>query len=50
MELTEVATALGSSLATAKRRLAHARARVDHHIANDRGLAAYLSGIDEESP
>jgi RNA polymerase sigma-70 factor (ECF subfamily) len=50
MELTEVATALGLSLATAKRRLVHARARVDHHIANDRGLAAYLSGIDEESP
>jgi RNA polymerase sigma-70 factor (ECF subfamily) len=50
MELTEVATALGLSLATAKRRLVHARARVDHHIARDPGLAAYLSGIDEESP
>jgi RNA polymerase sigma-70 factor (ECF subfamily) len=50
MELTEVATALGVSLATTKRRLAHARARVDHHIANDPGLAAYLSEIDEESP
>ena len=50
MELIEVATALGLSLATAKRRLAHARARVDHHVARDPGLAAYLSGIDEESP
>ena len=50
MELTEVATALELSLATAKRRLAHARARVDYHIARDAGLAAYLSGIDEESP
>jgi RNA polymerase sigma-70 factor (ECF subfamily) len=50
MELTEVATALGLSLATAKRRLAHARARVGHHISRDPGLAAYLSGIDEESP
>ena len=50
MELTEVAAALGLSLATAKRRLAHARARVEHHITRDPGLAAYLSGIDEESP
>jgi RNA polymerase sigma-70 factor (ECF subfamily) len=50
MELTEVAAALGLSLATTKRRLAHARARVDHHIARDPGLAAYLSGIDETSP
>jgi RNA polymerase sigma-70 factor (ECF subfamily) len=50
MELTEVAAALGLSLATAKRRLAHARARLNHHIAKDPGLAAYLSGIDEESP
>ncbi len=50
MELTEVATAMGVSLATAKRRLVRARARVDHHIARDPGLAAYLSGIDEESP
>jgi len=50
MELTEVATALGLSLATAKRRLVRARARVNHHIARDPGLAAYLSGIDEESP
>jgi RNA polymerase sigma-70 factor (ECF subfamily) len=50
MELTEVAPALELSLATAKRRLAHARARVDYHIARDAGLAAYLSGIDEESP
>ena len=50
MELTEVATALGLSLATAKRRLSHARARVSHHISRDAGLAAYLSGIDEESP
>jgi RNA polymerase sigma-70 factor (ECF subfamily) len=50
MELTEVATALELSLATVKRRLARARARVDHHVARDAGLAAYLSGIDEESP
>jgi RNA polymerase sigma-70 factor (ECF subfamily) len=50
MELTEVAAAMGLSLATAKRRLAHARARVEHHIGRDPGLAAYLSGIDEESP
>jgi len=50
MELTEVAVAMGLSLATAKRRLAHARARVDHHIAKDPGLSAYLSEIDETSP
>ena len=50
MELTEVATAMGLSLATAKRRLVRARARVDHHVAKDPGLAAYLSGIDEGSP
>ena len=50
LELTEVATALGLSLATAKRRLVRARARVNHHIARDPGLAAYLSGIGEESP
>jgi RNA polymerase sigma-70 factor (ECF subfamily) len=46
LQLTEVAAALGLSLATAKRRLAHAHARVLHHIAKDPGLAAYLSGID----
>jgi RNA polymerase sigma-70 factor, ECF subfamily len=50
MELTEVATALGLSLATAKRRLVRARARFDHHVAKDPGLASYLSGIYEESP
>ena len=50
MELTEVAMALGLSLATAKRRLVRARARVDRAIASDPGLASYLSGIDEESP
>jgi RNA polymerase sigma-70 factor (ECF subfamily) len=50
MELTEVALALGLSLATAKRRLARARARVDHHIARDPGLASYLSEIGEDSP
>jgi RNA polymerase sigma-70 factor (ECF subfamily) len=50
MELTEVATALGLSLATAKRRLVRARARFDRHVAGDPGLAPYLSGIDKESP
>ena len=50
MELTEVAAALGLSLATAKRRLVRARTRVNHHIGRDPGLAAYLAGIDEESP
>jgi RNA polymerase sigma-70 factor (ECF subfamily) len=50
MELTEVATALGLSLATAKRRLLRARVRFDHHIAKDPGLAPYLSGIYKESP
>jgi len=50
MELTEVAAALGLSLATTKRRLVRARARFDHHIARDPGLAPYLSGIGEESP
>jgi len=50
MELTEVAAALDLSLATTKRRLAHARARVNHHVAKDPGLAAYLAETDEESP
>ena len=50
MALNEVAGALGLSLATTKRRLLHARARFDHHVAKDPGLASYLSGIDEDSP
>jgi RNA polymerase sigma-70 factor (ECF subfamily) len=43
MELTEVAAALGVSLATVKRLLARARQRVERLIARDAGLTTYLA-------
>jgi RNA polymerase sigma-70 factor (ECF subfamily) len=44
-ELTEVATALGCSLATIKRKLARAEERVQALAARDPRLAHYLGGI-----
>jgi RNA polymerase sigma-70 factor (ECF subfamily) len=43
MELTEVATALGCSLATAKRRIAKASERIALHARGDVSLAPYLA-------
>lgn len=42
-ELTEVATALGCSLATVKRRLSHAQERVDAMVARDPLLKTYVN-------
>jgi RNA polymerase sigma-70 factor (ECF subfamily) len=48
MELTEVAAALGTSLATAKRRLARVTARVLAMIERDPALAAYVASLAPE--
>jgi RNA polymerase sigma-70 factor, ECF subfamily len=48
LELTEVADALGCSLATAKRRLAHAVERVLLHAKKDAVLAALVERVGEE--
>jgi RNA polymerase sigma-70 factor (ECF subfamily) len=45
LELTEVAAALGTSLATAKRRLAKVTARVEAMIAGDPVLAEYVRAL-----
>ena len=49
LELGEVAAALDLSLASTKRHLAHARAKMVHHVEQDPVLVDYLSGIDRES-
>jgi RNA polymerase sigma-70 factor (ECF subfamily) len=46
MELTEVAEALGISLATAKRQLARASSRVFLLVKGDAALSEYLDGLD----
>ncbi|MFT3766538.1 MAG: sigma-70 family RNA polymerase sigma factor [Minicystis sp.] len=48
LELTEVAEALGTSLATAKRRLAKVTARVLAMITRDPALAEYVRGLPLE--
>lgn len=48
LELTEVATALDTSLATAKRRLARVTARVQAMIARDPTLAEYVRDLPVE--
>jgi RNA polymerase sigma-70 factor (ECF subfamily) len=45
LELVEVAEAMGTSIATTKRRLAHARNRVASHTQRDAVLTEYLSGL-----
>jgi len=48
LELVEVAEAMGVSLATTKRRLAHARSRVASHAQRDAALVEYLSNLQPE--
>jgi RNA polymerase sigma-70 factor, ECF subfamily len=50
MELTEVASALDLSLASAKRRISHARARIEHHVQQDPALIDYLRAECKELP
>jgi RNA polymerase sigma-70 factor (ECF subfamily) len=49
LELGEVAAVLDLSLAATQRHLAHARARVVHHLEQDPAFVDYLSEIDKES-
>jgi len=48
LELTEVATALGISLATTKRRIAHVHERIAIHARGDACLAPFLDGRPSE--
>ncbi len=48
LELVEVARAMGVSLATTKRRLAHAWSRIVTHAQRDSALVEYLSGLAPE--
>ncbi len=48
LEVVEVAEAVGVSLATAKRRLAHARDRVAYHARRDAALVDYLAALGGE--
>jgi RNA polymerase sigma-70 factor (ECF subfamily) len=50
MDLEEVASAMGLSLTTAKRRLAHAFVRVTAHAQRDAGLVEYLAQMNLEAP
>jgi RNA polymerase sigma-70 factor (ECF subfamily) len=50
MELAEVARALDLSLASTKRRISHARARIEHQVGQDPALAEYLLGECKELP
>ena len=49
LELVDVAHAMGISLATTKRRLAHAWSRIVMHAQRDPALVEYLSGLDPEA-
>lgn len=48
LELVDVAQAMGVSLATTKRRLSHAWARIVTHAQRDGALVEYLSGLVPE--
>jgi RNA polymerase sigma-70 factor (ECF subfamily) len=48
LELVEVSQAMGVSLATTKRRLAHAWSRIVTHAQRDAALVEYLSGLAPE--
>lgn len=50
MELSEVADVLDLSVASAKRRISHARARIEHHVGRDPALAEYLLDECKELP
>jgi RNA polymerase sigma-70 factor (ECF subfamily) len=49
LELGEVAAALDLSLASTKRHIARALARIEYHVERDPALVDYLSGVDRES-
>ena len=49
MDLDDVAAAMGLSLTTAKRRLAHAFERVTAHAQRDAGLVEYLAQLNLEA-
>jgi RNA polymerase sigma-70 factor (ECF subfamily) len=50
MDVEDVAAAMGLSLTTAKRRLAHACLRVTAHAQRDAGLVEYLAQMNLEAP